>query len=329
VLAAKKTAPERATLVETELPTLGDGDVLVRVRACGVCASDLPGWTAQTPAEETPGRWNPGNLGLTGHEVAGEIVDALDAALRARIGQGVWIDPIVGCGVCDRCSEGRQTLCADVSVLCQGFAEYVRAPARQCHPIPKALDHATASLICDMVGAPYAAVQRAGVGPGDTVSVWGLGPIGLGLVQAARIAGADRIVGYDLLESRRRLAERLGATVALEPAASSAAGAVRPDVVLCSVGSDGAQAAYETLRLDGRMVTLAGFPAARGHRPRWVTGSWGCDALYWPEIVEHVVDGRFALDGYVTHTFPLAELEEAFRVRLHEPETSLKVVVVA
>jgi (R,R)-butanediol dehydrogenase/meso-butanediol dehydrogenase/diacetyl reductase len=334
VLAAKKTGAEQATLIETALPPLGDADVLVRVRACGVCASDLPGWQAAVLGAETPGSWNVDNPGLTGHEVAGEIVDVGHASLGSRVGERVWIDPIAGCGSCDACVAGRQTLCPAVSVICQGFAEYVAAPSCQCHPLPDGLDYVTASLICDMVGAPYAAVQRAAVRPEESVGVWGLGPVGLGLVQAARIAGATRIVAYDVLASRRRFGERVGATAVLDPVRSDSLAALRrvtgksgPDVVLCSVGGDAAQQAYETLRLEGRMVTLAGFPSVRGHRPKWVTGSWGCDQLYWPQIVEHVVEGRFALDGYVTHTLPLEAVEEAFRIRLHEPSKSLKVVV--
>jgi threonine dehydrogenase-like Zn-dependent dehydrogenase len=327
VLAVKKTGAERAVLVETPLPRLAEGDLLVRVRACGVCASDLPGWKAAELGDETPGRWNASNPGLTGHEVAGDVVDAGHSGLRPRIGERVWIDPIVGCGGCAACSRGRQTLCARVAVLCQGFAEFVAAPARQCHAIPDGLDYATASLVCDTVGTPFAAARRAGVGREDAVGVWGLGPIGLGLVQAARLAGAARIVAYDPIESRRRVAERLGAAVTADPSGPAARDGLHAVVVLCSVGAEGAQQAYETLRLEGRMVTLAGFPSPRGHRPRWVTGSWGCDEVLWPEVVEHVANGRFELDGIVTHTLPLEAVEEAFRIRLHEPEASLKVVV--
>jgi threonine dehydrogenase-like Zn-dependent dehydrogenase len=334
VLAAKKTGAERATLIETPLPRLGESDVLVRVRACGICASDLPGWQARDVGTESPGKWNVNNPGLTGHEVAGDIVEVGHASLKTRIGERVWIDPIAGCGLCEACVAGRQTECPGVLVLCQGFAEYVAAPTGQCYPIPSGLDYATASLICDMVGAPFAAAMRADIRPDDSVSVWGLGPVGLGLVQAARIARAARIVAYDLIASRRRFGEAVGATIAINPtdpgsldALHRVTGPKGPDVVLCSVGDDAAQEAYQTLRLEGRMVTLGGFPSVRGHRPRWVTGSWGCDEKYWPDIIDHVVAGRFALDGYVTHTLSLDAVEEAFRIRLHNPSESLKVVV--
>jgi threonine dehydrogenase-like Zn-dependent dehydrogenase len=324
--AAKKTDAERAVVIETALPQLGRGDVLVRVHACAICATDLPGWASPDLGDESPGTWNANNPGLTGHEVAGEIVEVGDGSLSARIGERVWVDPIAGCGRCAECRAGRQTLCPDVSVICVGFAEYLAAPARQCRPIPDGLDYPTASLLCDTVGAAFGAVKRAGVREGESVAVWGLGPVGLGLVQAARIEGAAAIVGCDPVPSRRRFAETVGATVTVDPIAAGAF--ARPDVVLCSApGPEAAQQAYDALRLGGRMVTLAGFPPVRGHRPKWVSGSWGCDEMYWPEAIDHVIAGRFRLDGYVTHTLPLDAIEEAFRIRLHDAAGSLKVVV--
>ena len=326
MLAAKKTGAERATLIETAQPQPGPDEVLVRIHACAICATDLPGWAEADLGEESPGKWNANNPGLTGHEIAGEIVGAGDGSPGDRIGERVWIDPIAGCGGCEECGAGRQTLCPDVSVICQGFAEYLAAPARQCRPIPDGLDYPTASLICDTVGAAFGAVKRAAVREGESVAVWGLGPVGLGLVQAARIEGARSIVGCDPLPSRRRFAETVGATLTVDPTGADAI--ERPDVVLCSAaGAKAAQQAYDTLRLGGRMVTVAGFPPVRGHRPKWVSGSWGCDELYWPEAIDHVTAGRFVLDGYVTHTLPLDEIEEAFRIRLHDPAGSLKVVV--
>ena len=90
MLAAKKTGAERATLIETPRPKAGRGDVVVRVHACAICATDLPGWAAAELGEESPGRWNVDNPGLTGHEVAGEIVEAGDASHRGRIGERVF-----------------------------------------------------------------------------------------------------------------------------------------------------------------------------------------------------------------------------------------------
>src|SRR5262249_46241803 len=157
----------------------------------------------------------PDNLGITGHEVAGDIVGIGSDVDSDRLGEAVWIDPITGCGECEYCRAGRQTFCPRVSIVCQGFAEYVRSPARQCRPIPDGLDYERASMIGDMVGTPTGAVKRAAVAEGESVAVWGLGPVGLGLVQASLIAGASLVAGIDPVGSRRARAERSGA-VALD-----------------------------------------------------------------------------------------------------------------
>jgi L-iditol 2-dehydrogenase len=334
MLAAKRTGPGRAELIDVPTPGLRTGDVLVRVRACAVCASDLLGWNEPVAGPGQPGEWDPDNPGLTGHEIAGEIADVAPGVDRSHVGEAVWIDPIAGCGRCDACRAGRQTFCPDVSIVSQGFAEYVAAPARQCRPVPAGLDYITASMIADMAGTPIGAVKRAAVRPEEVVVVWGLGPVGLGMVQAAGIAGASSIVGVDPVASRRARAERFGA-VAVDPADAAQRLTEQtdgrgPDVALCTVSSPAAaRAAFEVLREDGRMVTVAGFPPAGGEVRKWVSGSWGCDEQHWPEVIEHVGSGRFVLEGYVTHEFPLAEVQRAFTTREHELEESFKVVVAA
>lgn len=332
--AVKKVAAESLTLVEVPTPVLGADDVLVRIRACAICASDLFGWATDVVGDGTPGRWDASNPGLTGHEMAGDIVAVGSRVPPERLQEPIWIDPVVGCGVCPACREGRQTACPGVRTLCQGFAEYIAAPHRQCRPIPEGFDHPHASLIADMVGTPIGAVKRAEILPGESVAVWGLGPVGLGMIQAARIAGASVIAGVDLVASRRRLAERLGATVSYAPDPQTLGklqqltGGDGFDVVLCAVGHESAaRQGFESLRLGGRMVTVAGFPPAGGDVAKWVTGSWACDRLYWDEAVEHLTAGRFRVDSYITHTFPLAEVDRAFKLRAHRPDESLKVVM--
>jgi threonine dehydrogenase-like Zn-dependent dehydrogenase len=333
MLAAKKTGPAAAGVVSTPVPNMGRSDVLVAVRACAICASDLWGWSAPVRGSGTPGEWDPDNIGITGHEISGDIVAAGSDVDPGWVGEPVWIDPIAGCGECEYCRAGRQTFCAQVSIVCQGFAEYVVSPVRQCRPIPDGLDYTSASMIADMVGTPTGAVKRAAVAEGESVAVWGLGPVGLGLTQASLIAGASLVAGIDPVGARRVRAERFGA-IALDPSAGIAdrllelTGGRGPDVALCSVSADSAvRTAFETLRLDGRMVTVAGNPPAGGEVCKWVSGSWGCDERLWPEVVHQLSTGRFSLDGYVTHTFPLSRIEEAFALRADDLESSFKVVI--
>jgi threonine dehydrogenase-like Zn-dependent dehydrogenase len=333
--AAKKTGPESADVIDVGLPELKPGWVLVRVRACAICASDLPEWRAPVAGPGRHGDWDADNPGLTGHELAGDIVAVGVPADAARVGEAVWIDPIAGCGRCESCLEGKQTLCESVTIVSQGFAEYVAAPSHQCRPIPEGFDYPTASLIPDMVGTPVSAVKVAAVKPGEVVAVWGLGPVGLGLVQASFISGAAKVIGLDPVASRRTRAEAVGAQ-AIDVSRDDSmallrrdAGGRGPSVVLCTVGNPQvARLAFEALRPEGRMVTVAGFPPAGGEVRKWVSGSWGCDERNWPEVIDLVSSRRFLLDGYITHTFPLRQIEDAFAIRARDLEGSFKVVVV-
>jgi threonine dehydrogenase-like Zn-dependent dehydrogenase len=221
-----------------------------------------------------------------------------------------------------------------VTIVNQGFAEYVVAPQRQCRRYPENFGFVEASMIGDMAGTPISAVTRASISDGESVAVWGLGPVGLGLAQAARIAGAEAVIGLDPVASRRARAERLGMAT-MDPGAEvvaelrEACGGRGPDVALSSVAAQPAvRAAFESLRPDGRMVTVAGFPPAGGEERKWVSGSWGCDERLWPEVLDHLRTRRFVFDDYVTHHFPLAEIEEAFTIRERDLEGSFKVVVV-
>ena len=333
--AVLKTGAEKADVVDVPRPTEGPGEVLVRIYACAVCASDLEGWASPDIGDRDQTGWNASQPGMTGHEYSGVIEQAGEGVPQGRVGEEVWVDPIVGCGDCPACDEKRYNLCPDASVICGGYADYVVVPAPMALPIPDGMSMNVASMISDMMGTPMGATKRANITPGETVAVWGLGPVGLGLVQAARIAGAATITGVDLHPSRRELAMELGATHTIDPAAQDPTAAVRAltngrgaDVVLHSVAAPApTKQAFDAVRLEGRMVTVAGYPPAGGQEPKSVTGNWTCSHRDFPEYLTHLAAGRFRLDAYVTHTFPMASVEEAFHVRLHKPDESLKVIV--
>jgi threonine dehydrogenase-like Zn-dependent dehydrogenase len=330
-----KTGAEQAEIADVPRPEPAAREVLVRIHACAICASDLPGWQSPDVGDRTRRGWNPSHPGMTGHELSGEIVAVGDGVSAGRIGERVWMDPIVGCGECPPCREQKYTLCRRATVVCNGYAEYVCAPSSQCVPVPAGVSLEAASMIADMLGTPMGAVRRAAVRPDERVAVWGLGPVGLGLVQGARIHGAACIVGVDLYDNRRAMAFRLGATHTLDPRTSDPVRAIREltdgegvDVVLHSVSAATAAAqAFESLRLEGRMVTLAGHPPAGGQTPKTVTGNWGCYHADFPAFLELLTSGRFVLEPYITHTYSLHKAAEAFQTRLHRPESSLKVIV--
>jgi (R,R)-butanediol dehydrogenase / meso-butanediol dehydrogenase / diacetyl reductase len=333
--AVLKTGAEKADIVNVPRPTPAASEVLIRIHACAICASDLGGWTSPDIGDRERSGWNPSQPGMTGHEYAG-VVEAVGPGVPStRVGERVWVDPIVGCGDCPACAEKRYNLCAGAGVICGGYADYVTTPTDMALPIPDGVDMGVASMISDMMGTPMGASRRANIQPGETVAVWGLGPVGLGLAQGARIAGATTIIGVDLYPNRRELALELAATHVVDPAVDDPVAYVREltggrgaDVVLHSVAAASAsKQALDALRLEGRMVTVAGFPPAGGQSPKSVIGNWACYHADFPQYIDHLVAGEFRLDPYVTHTFPMVDVEEAFHTRLHKPEESLKVIV--
>ena len=200
--------PGDLRLADEPAPIPGPGEVLVRVTAVGICGSDLH-WYDESAI---------GDAVLTrplvlGHEAAGVIVDG------PRAGQRVALDPQIPCGACDTCAAGRGHLCPRVrflghSVTDGAMRELLAWPAANLVPLPDGIDDAAGAML-EPLGVGIHALRLARVRPGDSVGVFGCGPIGLLLIQLARAAGATTIVATDRLPHRVAAARRLGAIAAL------------------------------------------------------------------------------------------------------------------
>ncbi|HVF62968.1 MAG TPA: alcohol dehydrogenase catalytic domain-containing protein, partial [Casimicrobiaceae bacterium] len=179
-------------LTEIPLPSPSNGDLLLRVKAVGVCGSDVHSYLEGS----TTGRTNVNQLVL-GHEVAGVITaeSAEQAALPA--GTLVAVDPAKPCGMCEWCERGHTNLCPNVRFLGYGsqnggMAEYVVVPSSALHAVPEAFDAATTVLL-EPLGVAIHACDLARLRLMETVAVLGCGPIGLLLVQLARLSGAQSV----------------------------------------------------------------------------------------------------------------------------------------
>lgn len=211
------TAPSQLEIVDFALPRPADDEVLLRIRACGICGSDIHGWDGSTGRRQTPL--------IMGHEAAGEIAEMGPHVRKWRIGDRVTFDSTISCGRCRLCLQGQINLCENRRVVGVSpaeykqhgaFADFLAVPARILYALPAALSFEEGAMV-EPVSIAVHAVQRVKISANDTVVVVGSGMIGVLVIQALRWAGAKQIVAVDLAENRLALARRLGATHTINP----------------------------------------------------------------------------------------------------------------
>ncbi len=198
--------PRRMALETHDEPQPAADEALLRVRAAGVCGSELEGYLGLSSLRVPPL--------VMGHEFSGEIVTLNGDASGLRLGQLVTANPLVSCGHCPVCHTGRRYLCPHRALLGAhrpgGFAAYVAVPIAQLIPLP---EHLTPTL--GALAEPFAvalhAVGLARLSPGEAAVVWGAGSIGLLTVCAARLARAEPIIAVDTNPARLVAATALGA----------------------------------------------------------------------------------------------------------------------
>jgi (R,R)-butanediol dehydrogenase/meso-butanediol dehydrogenase/diacetyl reductase len=325
---------------EVDDPQAGPEDVVVAVSVCGICGSDLH--TYEHGSFVAPGQ-------IMGHEFSGEVVEAGDQVSGLQVGDRVTALPLVPCGDCPRCLEGRYNLCASAwtTGLAYGrpgaFAERIQIP----RSIPGQNVFKLADGMSDEEGAtvePLAvavhAVRLAGDVEGQTALVLGLGTIGQQVVQVLRANGVRRVVGIDLSELRLRAAATLGAdavdgAAGIDRAIDAALGEGEEiDVVFeCSGVPKLANAALDTIKAGGTIVVLALYddpvtfnPTALVQKEIRMQGSIAYTSDDFGAAVELLASGRAKADPLITHRHGLDDVMEAFETQLSKDE-SLKVLV--
>jgi 2-desacetyl-2-hydroxyethyl bacteriochlorophyllide A dehydrogenase len=198
---------------EVEKPKAGPDDILVRVEACGVCGTDRHLYHGEFPC--TP----PVTLG---HEFSGIVEEIGSAVTGFKLGDRITGDPNIACGRCSHCVNGRVNLCRNLRAIGihrdGGFADYVVVPHRQAFLLPPDLDPMHGAF-CEPLACCLHGIDLAEIKAGSSVVVLGGGVIGLLTVKLARLAGAATVILVTRQAARRKLAEELGATASVDPAA--------------------------------------------------------------------------------------------------------------
>lgn len=320
--------PRELRVDEVPTPTPRGGEALIRVRALGVCGSDVHYYLDGRIGDDIA----PVPFTL-GHEFAGEIVALGPEAEGPPIGSRVAVDPAIPCGSCEACRDGNANCCPDVrfpaSPPVQGaLCEFYAHPSHLCVPLPDALAFEEGAML-EPLGVAIHAVALTKIRSGATVAILGAGPIGLLIAQIARHAGARAIYLSEPVPERRALARRVGATSVCDPGARDPVAWIHDatrgrgvDIgIEAAWGAEAVGQAIGMTRPAGRVV-LVGIPRDdRCTFPASVARRKGLTILMsrrmksvYPEAIALVERGHVDVDPLITHRFPLDRAAEAFEL---------------
>lgn len=345
--AAVLNEPGDLEVREVPVPEPGAGEVLVRVRACGVCGSDIHirdhGWLQEGTAYPL----------VPGHEWTGEVVATGPETSAFQVGDRVADETHGGCGYCRNCKRGRYTACLNYGrhdrghrhygfTVDGGYATYCAIRERNLHRLPDGLSFREGTLITTAACSLYG-VERAGVEAGDTVAVLGPGPIGLTAVQCAKLSGAREVLLTGTRDDRLAVGRGVGADHTVNVREADPVEAVRaltdgvgPDVVIETAGvHETVRQAVEMVRPAGR-VGIIGNPG-EGDTPIPTQAIVNGDLEVYGvkaqgdnsagRVAQLMTQPGFLTEPLITHTFDLDDLHEAMATFEDRESGAIKVVV--
>ncbi len=324
--AAVLRGTRKLEIEDRDEPEFGDDEVLVAVRACAICCSDLHGFEGLIPRRRP--------VGLTmGHESSGIVANIGKAVTHLQEGDRVAIDPQISCGDCYPCQQGWFNLCEHVEILgsaMRGYrnganAEYVCVPGKNAYRMPHNLSFEEAAL-AEPVGNAIHLNQRTGVGPGSKVVLIGAGAIGSVAIQVAKWLGAARVDVIEPSAFKRDLALQLGADAVINPDSEDVKEQVRElsgglggDIILECCGVEATyQLAVDLARKRGVVGAFGFFADTVTFTMQPIIFSEisiiGCTGFYWPEdpALEMMSDGRINVKPLITHDFALDDAQQAY-----------------
>ena len=333
MIAAFLTAPRVIELRPVPSPQPPVDGLVLQMKACGICGSDLRRWAEGPPAGAT-------HL-IQGHELSGIVIEAGPGAERFGVGQSLAVAPDIHCGACWYCRRGLFNLCPNLKLLGitpgleGGFAECVALPGELlrngiAHSMPAGLTFHEGAL-AETLSSVLASHERCATSLGETVVVMGAGPIGCLHVVVAHARGA-RVLISEPNASRRAGVEEFKPESILDPSAEDVVAAVKgdtnglgADVVICAnpVGATQTQA-VELARRGGRIVLFGGLPKSNPmvslnanlihYGERMVIGAFSYHPSFHERAIEALARKLVRAEQFITHTRPLSKVAEAFQV---------------
>jgi threonine dehydrogenase-like Zn-dependent dehydrogenase len=316
-------------------PTAGPGQVVVEIKAAGLCGSDIH-MIYRTPAERRNDEIMKGltiNASIVGsHEPAGVVAEVGEGVTHLRVGDRVAVAHLSGCGHCLSCRRGWDIDCDNKQTYGYdrhgAMADYMLAEAKDCAIIPDAVSFTEGAFYACGAGTGYWALRRGNLGANETVAVVGLGPVGVAAAYFAAQAGA-RVIGIDPVAERREFAAKNGAHFTFDPTAGDVTAAVKAvnggrgaDLVVEASGSSaGRSSALDVARTWGRVVCVGfGDPATTLdvgaqiiEKQLTVIGAWVYSTPDLQEMLYDVADRGLSVQPLILHEYGIEDAEDAWR----------------
>jgi len=332
--------PRDIKVEEVDMPSPGPGEVLLEVKAAGICGSDLH--FHRSNAASTPN----GRI-MGGHELSGRIAALGEGITNRKVGERVGVEPLLGCGQCQFCSMGYYHLCKKLTHPGGGFREYTALLEEKVFLLPDNVSYEEAATL-DCLAVGVHAVHRAGVSITDAVAVIGDAAIGLSTLEVAKAAGAKKTVLMGHHENNLEIGKKVGADAAVNSAKSD-----EVEEVMQLTGGEGCEVVFETVGGMANTMESAVKIAKRGgtivvigmfRRPveldfgRLMRNeidmvfSWSYST--WKGVPEFAIAldllarGELDAKSLITHRFPLDRISDAFQAALNKGESgALKVLI--
>lgn len=330
--------PKQYEIREVPVPAPGNNEVLIQMKAAGVCGSDVHQFLGENPNAVFPR--------VPGHENAGVIVAVGKDVKNIKVGDHVVVDLVVACGECPQCKKGRRNVCRTVkargSAIDGGWREYFAVPEHEVYLLPQDMPFKDAALI-----EPFAigghCTTRAGIQGGESVLVLGSGTIGAVILQTLKLKGC-RVICADINDASLARAKEYGADAIVNTKTENLKDAVQKftdgagvDVIFDSACYPGSLTAVLEMGIpaNGATIVPMGFCTAQegitqamiNTRELSIIGTRMSCNQFQPTI-ERFAKHEYQLDGMVSHYIPFSQVGQVFENIIHPPKDMKKMVIV-
>ncbi len=322
IKAVQIVKPEELRIIEMDMPRIDEkNNVLVKIRAAGICGSDVGIYHGANAAATYPR--------VIGHEMVGEVVETGPSAKKVKVGDRVIIDQVTACGHCYACRHGRPNVCQHLAVrgvhIDGGYREYMAVPDTDCYLLPDFLRYEDAVLI-EPTTIAIQACSRADIQPDDEVLIMGMGALGSRMLSIARLSGA-KITVADIVDDKLQEALANGASHAVnllkedlaEKMKEYTTDAYGPTLSIdCACTKDSLGTLIRVAGNASRVITM-GFSVSPTEVTNFGITSKELDIRgsrlqnrKFQTAIDLVKEGKVDLDHKISHTFPMFEAQKAF-----------------